>query len=174
MEKIKYNGLIYNIMDIINIEGTYHLIIKRENNIHYINKVDDKYYEPPMDLSLKANKGKTLEFVRKQHILKSLIEYIEANEMYDNVKVVTEAFKEYVKTSFVETFMYWPFMSDKDFDSVLIKLKRDLSSFLDKKLHNRVLAPDNQTIIIIDDYVAESKFGSTEDFIPDPSYKKRK
>lgn len=172
MRKIKYNNSLYDIIDIINFHDTYHLIIKNDKDVLYINKEGDKYYTPLKDLSLINNKKRTLEYLRKQYVLNILIDYIKENEMYDNINDVTEAFKEYVKTSYVETFLYWPFMTDIEFNKELRKLKIDLYSFINQKLHNRVLSSDRETIIIIDNYVVPTKFEDNDEFIPDPSFKK--
>ena len=167
MNMIKHNNNIYVINDIINIHGTYHLIISNNKDITYINKVGDKYLIPKDDLSIKQNNNKTLEDIRKQHLLKLLINYIKENNMYNTINSVTELFKEYVKSSLVETFLYWPYMTDEEFEIELKIVKNDMCSFFNNKLKNKVVIEDE---IIFDNYIIPSE-DDCDEFIKDPSYK---
>lgn len=173
MNMIKHNDSIYVINDVINIHGTYHLIISRDNDVQFINRVGDKYLIPKTDLSIEKNSTKTLEYIRKQHLLNLLIAYIKDNSMYNSINKITEIFKEYVKTSLVETFLFWPYMTDSEFSNELNIIKKDLEEFLNKKLNNRLLASDNETIIINDYYDLYSNLDLEDEFIPDPSYRQK-
>ena len=173
MEKIKYNDVIYNVVDIINFDGTYHLIIMKDDEIYYINRKDENYYAPPKDLNVHVTTEENLTYIRKQYILKVLINYIKENNMFANIKDVTAVFKDYITTVYVETFLYWPYMTERHFINEMKALTKDLETYMNNKLHNHVLAADNETIVVIDNYIAPTKFLPEDDYVTVPIFKKK-
>ena len=180
MGKIEYNNELYNIVDIINFEGTYHLIIANGENVNYVNKKGDNYYRPPTNLILNDESSEEdLVYVRKQHILKMLIEYVKTNNKYKNIKDITALFKEYIKTSYIETFIYWPYMSDAEALRELDMVKKDLSNFMDEKLNSKIQIRTEERIVIIecpDDTPTKflpKKMKKQDEYIEDPSSKRK-
>lgn len=171
MAKIAYNGNIYNVIDTIKFNDTYHTIIMNNGEISFLNRFNEKYYEPVRILNSNSTNTRYLEFLRKQYILYCLIDYIKNNNLYSSAKIVIEHFKEYTKTSFVDLFLSWPYMDELEYKKRIKIMEIDLEAFLNQKLGNRKLASDNETIVIIDDYKAPRKELNEADFIVDPSGK---
>jgi hypothetical protein len=157
MRQVNYKDEIYDVIDIVHIRGTYHVVISNGKDVTYINKIGDKYYPPIKNLKAADKNNKFLEYLRKQHIMQCLINYIKDNNLYNNIKEVIEAFKEYLKTTFVETFLYWPYMTDSEFETQMDVVKTDVEAFLNGKLIN-ILINNNVRTIKVEDMVAnESK-----------------
>lgn len=149
MTQVKYKDEIYDIIDIVYIRGTHYVVISNGKDVTYINKIGDKYYPPIKNLKADDTNNKFLEYLRKQHIMQCLISYIKDNDLLDNTKEVIEAFKEYLKTSFVETFLYWPYMTDSEFETQMDVVNTDVEAFLNGKLINILLAKEKDTIEVV-------------------------
>ena len=157
MTQVNYKDEIYDVIDIVYIRGTHYVVIYNGKDVTYINKIGDKYYPPIKNLKAADTNNKFLEYLRKQHIMQCLINYIKDNNLYNNIKEVIEAFKEYLKTSFVETFLYWPYMTDSEFETQMDVVNTDVEAFLNGKLIN-ILINNNVRTIKVEDMVAnESK-----------------
>ena len=149
MREVNYNNKTYYVVDIVYIRGTHYVVIANDEDITYINKIGDKYYPPIKNLKSEDTNNKFLEYLRKQHIMQCLISYIKDNDLLDNTKEVIEAFKEYLKTSFVETFLYWPYMTDSEYETQMDVVKTDVEAFLNGKLINILLARGKDTIEVV-------------------------
>ena len=172
MGKLNYNDTIYDIIDIVYLKGTHYVIMENNKDITYVNKIGEKYYAPIKNIKTSVTSSDYLEYLRKQYIMRCLIDYIKENELYSIAKTVIEHFKEYLKTNLVDVFLYWPYMNDAEFKRETKIIKTDIEAFLNERLHNRLLAKDNETIIIIDDYIVPTKDVYDDDLVPDPSFKK--
>lgn len=157
MKKINHRNKLYDIVDIININGSYYLIIKRGNDIQYINKEGDKYIIPAKDLSIYKNRDKTLEFIRKQELLQLLVGYIKDRNLYEEASKTVEVFKEYVKNGLIQTFLNWPLIDENDYQKELSAIKENLYYFLDEKMKYYKRINDYQAIIICDDFNEEDQ-----------------
>lgn|SRR5574344_1138994 len=171
MNVIKHKGSLYDIVDIINLSGTYHLVIKKDNDITYINKEGDHYYIPRDDLSIEANKDKETSYLRKQYLLKALIDFITKNNISDinKIRYTTELFKGYFKDNDLETFIYWPLMDNNEFNKELKYELDKLNDYLEVKVLNKHIGKDGETVVM------DTYFSSKEDddvYVKDPSYKK--
>ena len=171
MAKIEYNGDTYDVIDTIKFNDTYHTVVINNGEITFLNRFNEKYYEPVRLLNSNSTNTRYLEFLRKQFILYCLIDYIKNNDLYSSARIVIEHFKEYTKTSFVNVFLSWPYMDEFEYKKRIKIMETDLEAFLNQKLDNRKLASDNETIMIIDNYKVPTQESNDDDFIVDPSSK---
>lgn len=146
MEKlanIEKDGHIYDVIDTVNFSNTTHVIIQYEEDVLYINKEDNKYYLPPKDLSLEHN-DRSLSYLRKQYLLKYLITFINERNIYDKkeIKKVVKNFKDFIKNSNIERFLYWPLLDERDFNEELMIILKDLEYQLEQsfiEMHKKTI-----------------------------------
>lgn len=141
MDKITYKDEYYDVIDTIMFSGTKHLIIKNESTTLFINKRDNKFYPAMKDLSLVNNMDIPLSYIRKQHLLWYLIEYINERNIIDekSIKKLIKSFKEYIKSSNIERFLYWPLLNDNEFRLELLPILSDL----EYQLNNSLIAKED-------------------------------
>lgn len=144
MDKLNHNGSIYDIIGTIEFNDTTHLIIKRDNDIQYINKTKDKYYIPPINLSLEANKNKDLVYIRKQYLLRYFVDYLKQHNIYDidTINKLIKAFEMFINRENIQGFMYWPLLNDTEFNDEL----NEIFGYLDIALTDSLNPSIKQTI----------------------------
>lgn len=140
MDKISYKDTYYDVIDTITFSGTKHLIIKNESTTMFINKRDNKYYPAMRDLSIVNNMDIPLSYIRKQHLLWYLIEYINERNIDDekSVKKLIKSFKDYINSSNIERFLYWPLLNEIEFRNELLPILSDL----EYQLNNCLIAKE--------------------------------
>lgn len=136
MDKITYKDESYDVVDVINFSRTKHLIITNNEVTAFINKRDSKFYPAMNDLSLLNNMDIPLSYIRKQHLLWYLIDFINERGIKDktSIKKLVASFKEFIKTSNIEKFLYWPLLNNDEFKNELIPILNDLEYNLSNTL----------------------------------------
>lgn len=146
MDKILYKGITYDIIATINFSGSEHLIIKKDADVIYINKNDNRYFLPPSNLSLEANSDIPLPYLRKQFLLRYLLQFINEREISEvtTIKKIIKAFKQNIKNSNIERFLYWPLLSQQEFESDLKCILKDLEFELEQVLEPNIIRDETK------------------------------
>lgn len=136
MDKLIYDSIMYDVIDTINFSGTTHCILNHENTTLFVDKRNNKYYAPIKNLSILSNYDLPLSFVRKEHLLWFLVQFINERSLDDvkEIKKLIGCFKKFIKNSNVEKFLYWPLMNQDEFEKELKKILFELEYQLEQVL----------------------------------------
>lgn len=150
IERVFYNNSAYNVIDQINFKSRTYFIIKNDKDLKYIELSNNKYILPPVNLSIRANQGKSLTYLRQQYLLKYLISYISAHDLNINeINEITKEFKEFIKTDKINEYLYSKYLSTDKFNSETNEILYDLQTTLELSLKSEyIIDPSYQYVPI--------------------------
>ena len=132
MDKISYGNISYDVLESINFSGSKHLIITDNESVFFVNKRENKIYPAMTKLSIMDNLDIPLSYIRKQHLLWYLVNFINERKIMElsAIRKLVNTFKSYIKTSNVEKFLYWPLLNEDEFNIELKDILKDLEELL--------------------------------------------
>lgn len=135
VDKVIYNNLKYDVIDKIEFSSRTYLIIKHQKDLKYIELYNNQYILPPNNLTIQANQGKSLTYLRQQYLLKYLLSFITAHDLNTlETKEIIQEFKDFIKTDKINEYLYSKYLDESKFNNEINQILYDLQTTLELSL----------------------------------------